>query len=446
MTNRRVHLCLRALSIAGLLETRVGYGIYVAVFRRTVMTTGVPTHSTAQATGGPAGRAALKLAAVLLVAGCLRPALTSVGPVLDLIGADTGLSNTALGVLGALPLFAFAVLSPLVHVPSRRFGAEPVVLWALAALAGGIVMRSLPGIAWLWAGTVVVGGAIAVGNVLLPSIIKRDHPGDLSRVTGIYTAVMTGFAALASGVAVPIAAATGNSWRWSLAVWAGLAVVAVAVWAMRMRVPRAATVAASAAWSAGEKPMWRSAVAWQVTLFMGLQSTTFYLLANWLPAIETAHGVNPSTAGWHLFLFHAVGIISGLAVIAVMGGRTDQRAAGVLVSVPMATAMAGMLWAPGWSPAWAVLAGTSAGSAIVVALALIGLRTSSHLQTAQLSGMALSVGYLLAAIGPSAAGWLADRSGTWTPVLVLVAVLALAQVVVALWAGRDRYTHPETTA
>ncbi len=395
------------------------------------------------------GHAALKLVAVLLVAGCLRPALTSVGPVLDMIGADTGLGTTALGVLGALPLLAFAVLSPLVHVPGQRFGAERVVLWALAALAAGIVVRSLPGAAWLWAGTALVGAAIAVGNVLVPSIVKRDHPGAVSRVTGGYTSVMTGFAALASGVAVPIAVATGDGWRWSLAVWAGPAVVAAAVWALRMRGTRARAAAATAAAAAPdapatrERPVWRSAIAWQVTLFMGLQSTAFYLMVTWLPTIETARGVNAGAAGWYLFLFQAVGIVSGLAVTAVMGRRADQRAVGALVSVPMAAAMAGMLWAPGWSPVWAVIAGISSGGSIVVALALIGLRTRTFLHTAKLSGMAQSVGYLLAATGPIAAGWLADSSGSWTPVLVLIAVLALAQACVALWAGRDRYTHPE---
>ncbi|WP_084516376.1 MFS transporter [Microtetraspora niveoalba] len=395
-----------------------------------------------------AGHPVVKLLAVLLVAGCLRPALTSVGPVLDLVGADTGLGTTALGALGALPLLAFAALSPVVHRPGARFGAERVVLWALVALAAGIAVRSLPGAAWLWAGTAVAGASIAAGNVLVPSIVKRDHPGAVSRVTGLYTAVMTGFAALASGVAVPIA--TGYGWRWSLAVWAAPALLAAAVWTMRTRGPRGprgradvAGAAAPAVSAAPEKPVWRSAVAWQVTFFMGLQSTTFYLMVNWLPTIEIARGVPASTAGWYLFLFQAVGIVSGLAVIAVMGARADQRATGVLVSLPMAAAMAGMVWAPGWSPVWVVVAGIASGSSIVVALALIGLRTRTFSQTAKLSGMAQSVGYLLAAAGPIAAGRLADGSGTWTPVLALIAGIALAQTCVALWAGRDRYTHPE---
>ncbi|WP_084464794.1 CynX/NimT family MFS transporter [Microtetraspora fusca] len=407
------------------------------------------TSATPRTVGDTRGAAhpAVKLLAVLLVAGCLRPALTSVGPVLDLIGADTGLGTTALGALGALPLLAFAALSPFVHGPGSRFGAERVVLWAMVALAAGIAVRSLPGNAWLWCGAAVAGASIAVGNVLVPSIVKRDHPGAVSRVTGVYTSVMTGFAALASGVAVPIAAATGNGWRWSLAVWAVPALLAAGVWALRMRGTRsraaAAGTAAPTVSAVREKPVWRSAVAWQVTFFMGLQSTTFYLLVNWLPTMETARGVPASTAGWYLFLFQAVGIVSGLAVTAVMGARSDQRATGVLVSVPMVAAMAGMLWAPGWSPVWVVLAGISSGSTIVVALALIGLRTRTFAHTAKLSGMAQSVGYLLAAAGPIAAGRLADGTGSWTPVIVLIAGLALAQTYVVLWAGRDRYTHPE---
>ncbi|WP_239089508.1 MFS transporter [Sphaerimonospora thailandensis] len=411
----------------------------------TMSSTSTTPHTTGESRS--AVHPAVKLLAVLLVAGCLRPPLTSVGPVLDLLGADTGLGTAALGALGALPLLAFAVLSPLAHGTSSRFGAERVVLWAMVALAAGIAVRSLPGNAWLWAGTVGVGASIALGNVLVPSIVKRDHPGAISRVTGLYTSVMTGFAALASGVAVPIAAATGSGWRWSLAVWAVPALLAAGVWALRMRGTRSRTASAGTAAPAvatvRETSVWRSAVAWQVTFFLGLQSATFYLLVNWLPTIQTARGVPASTAGWHLFLFQAVGIVSGLAVTVIMGARADQRATGVLMSTPMVAAMAGMLWAPGWSPVWVVLAGISSGSTIVIALALIGLRTRTFAQTAKLSGMAQSVGYLLAAAGPLAAGRLAGGTGSWTLVIVLTAGLALAQACVALWAGRDRYTHPE---
>ncbi|HSF27192.1 MAG TPA: MFS transporter, partial [Actinomycetes bacterium] len=124
-----------------------------------------------------AGIGAAGLVAVLLVAASLRPAITSVGPVLDLIGADTGLSQTALGLLGALPLLAFAVVSPLVPGPQRRLGLERMLLFALVVLAVGTVARSLPTLPALWLGTALIGAAIAVGNVLLPSLIKRDFGG-----------------------------------------------------------------------------------------------------------------------------------------------------------------------------------------------------------------------------------------------------------------------------
>lgn len=384
-------------------------------------------------------RAALALGSVLVVAACLRPALTSVGPVLESIGTTTGLSNSALGLLTALPLLGFAALSPFVHGPAARWGVERVVLAALAVLAVGTVVRSLPALPALWVGTAMIGAAVAFGNVLVPVILRRDHPGRIALFTGVSSSVMNGSAALAAGLTVPVAVAVG-SWRISLGLWAALVALALLVWAARsLWVP--APAPAPSATSAPVEPtgsVWRSATAWQVTAFMGLQSTTYFTLVNWLPTVEASRGVAAQTAGWHLFAFQIAGIVAGLAVTLLMGRGSEQRPACLAVSLAMVVAMAGLVWVPEWGPIWIVLAGASVGSAIVVALSLIALRGRSQGETTRLSGMAQSVGYLLAACGPIAAGTLSQLTGSWDLVLVLVGGLALLQTGVGLWAGRNR--------
>ncbi|MBR8743874.1 MFS transporter [Nocardiopsis sp. MG754419] len=389
-------------------------------------------------------QAVLVLTALFLVAACLRPALTSVGAVLEQIGDTTGLSAPELGLLGALPLLGFAVVSPLVHGPAARWGVDRLVLVAMVVLCAGIVIRSLPPLPALWIGTAMIGASVAVGNVLVPAIIRRDQPSRIPLLTGVNTAVMNSSAALAAGLAVPVSFLLG-SWRPALGVWAGLVAVAVLVWAVRMRrlptpEPMGAVARAS---DAPERSVWASARAWQVTLFMGLQSTTFFTLINWLPTVEASRGVSPTTAGWHLFGFQVAGIVAGLAVTTLMGRRAEQRPACLVVSVAMVVAMVGLVWAPGWGLLWILMAGASTGGAIVVALALIALRGGTHQRTVRLSGMAQSMGYLLAAGGPVAAGALGQAVGAWEPVLLLVGALALAQTGVALFAGRPDRTSAE---
>jgi MFS transporter, CP family, cyanate transporter len=373
---------------------------------------------------------------VLLVAANLRAAITSVGPVVDIIRADTGLSSTALGLLGAVPLLTFAVVSPSVHLLSRRIGAERAVFAALIVLVVGTVIRSLPGHqVSLWLGTVLLGAAIAVGNVLLPAIVKSRFPHNVAVLTSLYTSVMSGVAALASGVSVALAGLGG--WPLALGLWALLGVPALILWIPRLRERETVTTDPAAAAAS----MWTAPMAWYVALFMALQSTSFYLLITWLPSIEADQGVSPSAAGWHLFLFQVVGIVSGLVAGPVIRARADQRAIGAAVSAIMVVAAGGLLFAPGAVLLWAMLAGVSTGGAIVLALSLFGLRTRTAAETSRLSGMAQGVGYLIAAAGPIGVGILHDATGGWTVPLVAEIGVATAQFVVALLAGRDRYTH-----
>ncbi|MFD5830986.1 CynX/NimT family MFS transporter [Lentzea sp. NPDC060358] len=384
----------------------------------------------------PAWWAPVLVASVFLVALNLRPALTSVGPLLPRIGQEAGLGESAQGLLGALPLLAFAAISPLVQHPARRFGLERTLLAALVVLALGMALRSGAGDAGLWAGTAVAGCAIAIGNVLVPTVVKRDYRSNVSMATGVYSACITVGASIASGVAVPLADAAG--WRGALAFWAIPALVVAVLW-----LPRAWTggpVAEPAVAGGPAVSVWRQPAAWLVTAFMGLQSTTFYVLVTWLPTVEISAGVPAGQAGAHLFVYQLVGVGAGLAIPRLMRRGDDVRAAAVTASAPVAAGVAGLLLAPGWSVVWAVVAGLGSGASLVVALTLIGLRGRGQHGTTQLSGMAQSLGYLLAALGPVVAGLLAERTGSWTASLVVVGVLACAQLAAGIAAGRPRST------
>jgi CP family cyanate transporter-like MFS transporter len=245
-------------------------------------------------------------------------------------------------------------------------------------------------------------------------------------------------AALGSGLVVPIAGGTPEGWRLALGVTAGLALLALAWFlpALRRRTTAAAQAAAPA--PAYRSP-WTSALGWQVTLFMGLQSLPFFVFATWLPSIEASHGVEAAASGWHLFWFQVCGMIGSLGITAVLNRLPDQRLVGAGASVLALAAYLGLMLAPGLSLLWAVLLGLACGSSIVLALSLFSLRTRHHQQAAALSGMAQSVGYLLTAAAPIAFGALYDLTGGWTLPLGATAVLMVLMGIFAVLAGRSRY-------
>ncbi|WP_322097553.1 MFS transporter [Nakamurella alba] len=371
---------------------------------------------------------------IFLVALCLRPALTSVGPLLPTIGADLGVGEGTLGGLGTLPLLAFAAVSPLVTRLTSRIGTDRALLLALTVLTVALLARSYTGVPGLWVGTAVIGAAIAVGNVLVPVIVKRDFGGNVSLATGVYSAFMTVSAAVASAVSVPIALAV--DWRFALAVWAALTLVVTLAWLPRALRSRSAPMARPADEHKAPIRLWRRPTAWLVTGVMGLQSTTFYVMVNWLPSIEAARGVSEEAAGVHLFVYIGVGVIGGLVIPLLFRSSGNQVLAGVVASMPMIVGVIGILLAPGLSLLWVVIAGLGSGASLVVALSLISIRGRDQHDATRLSGMAQSLGYLLAAAGPIVAGSLAEATGSWTATLVAVLVAAVLQLGVAIGAGR----------
>ena len=373
----------------------------------------------------------------VLLAANLRPALTSVAPLIGQIRSDTEISNGVAGLLTTLPLLAFSVLSPAAPRLARWFGTERMLLVSMLVLAVGILLRSAGEVATLFLGTAILGAAIAVGNVLLPSLVKREFPERVGLMTSIYSAALGFSAAIAAGASFPIAQQTAIGWQASLALWALLALVAAAAWLPQIRSARRAS--ASTETSQGVSGLWRSPLAWQVTLFMGLQSLAYYVVLTWLPEIlQEVGGMSASLAGWMLALAQVVGIAS-MFLAPVLADRRPSQYGIVLVAVTLAGAgTLGLLVAASTATAlWVVLLGLGQGACFSLALTFFALRAPDSEHSAALSGMAQSMGYLLAMGGPFLFGVLRDVTQAWTVPLVLLFAVAVCLLITGLGAARD---------
>jgi CP family cyanate transporter-like MFS transporter len=373
---------------------------------------------------------------IILIASNLRAPITSVGPVVKNIRQDTGLTNTLTGLLTTLPLLAFALISPFAPRLARRFGMEKTLLGGLVVLGSGILLRAIPSGAALFGGTILVGMGIAIGNVLLPGFVKREFPRQAGIVTGVFIVCMGVGAALGAGLSNPLAAGLG--WRGMLAGWAVLSVIAIVVWLPTLKFSkRAPGVRADSLIpvSPGGN-LWRSGLAWQITLFMGLQSLIFYVIVAWLPEMLTNWGMDTVTAGWMLSLFQLVGLPASFIMPVLAGRSHSQRWLVIITALAMFTGYTGLLlFNTTLLPLWILLGGFGSGATISLALTFFVMRAHNTHQTAELSGMAQSVGYLMAAVGPTLFGFIHDQTGGWSITLFLLIVFTILFLLVGLRAG-----------
>jgi CP family cyanate transporter-like MFS transporter len=375
------------------------------------------------------------IAGILLIAATLRAPITAVGPLIEIIRVDTGISNTLMGMLTAFPLLAFALLSPLAPRLARRLGIEYTLLFGLIALTVGIGLRFLPSVPALYIGTALLGMGIALSNVLLPGLIKKEFPNQPGLMTGVYSMSMNMWAAIASGISLPLANGLGLGWRGSLAVWGVLSAAAFLVWLPQLRNRHRPSV--SRPTSQGN--LWQSSIAWNVTLFMGLQSITFYIVMTWLPEILAQQGMNPTAAGWMLSLMQFVSLPASFLVPIVAGRFRDQR--GMVAIIALFLIAGYLMLLSGMHSLMTmgvVLIGIAGGSAFSLATMFFILRTSSASQAAELSGMAQTIGYLLAAGGPVVIGYVYDATHNWTVPLLILLALALCLLVFGLGAAKNR--------
>jgi MFS transporter, CP family, cyanate transporter len=389
--------------------------------------------------GRPRLRNLLLVLGIVLLAANLRPALTGVAPLIGQIRADTGISNGVAGLLTTLPLLAFGLLSPIAPRVARRFGMERVLLASLLVLAAGILLRWAEAVAALFLGTVVLGSAIAVANVLLPSLVKREFPGRAGLMTSVYSTSLGISAAFAAGVSVPLAQLAGIGWRGALAVWAVPALLAGVAWLPQLG-RNDDPENPSARSSIGVGDLWRSPLAWQVTLFMGLQSLAYYVTLTWLPEILQAEGMGAARAGWMLGLSQAVAIVTMFLAPMIAERRPSQRGIVVLAVGTSGVGALGLLVAGSTaSTLWVVLLGLGQGASFSLALTFFALRSPDPGHAAALSGMAQSVGYLLSAGGPFLFGVLRDATGAWKVPLALLLTVTVCMMIAGVGASRDAH-------
>lgn len=379
-------------------------------------------------------RPALLIAGLLLIGTNLRAPITGVAPILETLQSVFTLSPTQAGLLTTLPLLAFGVISPFAAIFAKEYGLERSLFGALLLIMAGVILRSV-GPAWcLFLGTAIIGAGIAVSNVLLPSLVKRDFPAKVPIITGICAITMGAAAALASATAVPLGSAFG--WQITLGATIIFPLLGTIIWSSQLGAHTSPAKGTAAPPHGG--PVWHSALAWQVSLFMGIGSLLYYVLVAWLPAILTSAGLSPAAAGSLHGVMQLASALPGLLLAPIVSRMKDQKLVAATMGILMSVALLGFCAAPTWATLWAFCFGLGAGGGVLLAMIFMGLRANNAHQAASLSGMVQCVGYLLAACGPILAGKLHDFTGNWSAMLYIGMGLAMLMACFGLLAGRSR--------
>ncbi|HMI27774.1 MAG TPA: MFS transporter [Streptosporangiaceae bacterium] len=392
--------------------------------------------------GGPRRRYEITLLVVAVAAAGLnlRTAITSLPPLFPDLQARLHLSSAELSLLAATPVICFGVVSAFTAWLNRRYGEEMILLVALVLLTAGLLLRGVAPEVMLFPGTVLAASAIAVLNVLLSSMAKRRWPERAGLLIGIYLTMLSAGAILSSLLSVPLYDSSGSV-QLALGVWAVPAALAVLLWLPQLRYRTVGRAPAAADGTiaparAGVK-VYRFALTWQVTAFMGLQSLLYYAALSWLPTIFQDRGDSAVTAGNLLALMGVGNLATSLIVPVLAHRRPSQRGLVVPSLIGTAAGLAGSLWAPlGSAPFWVLVLGVSQGSCLGLAIFFMLARAPDAGVAASLSAFAQSVGYLVASAGPLVVGLLHSATGSWNLPLVLLLVLCAAELAAGLLAGR----------
>ncbi|MFB8088836.1 CynX/NimT family MFS transporter [Streptomyces sp. NPDC055992] len=417
-----------------------------------------PGTPVASRTGAPAPRTgpaswAPRLVAIglVLTALNLRPAITSLGALLEEVRDGLHMSGSVAGVLTSVPPLCFAVFGVMAPRLARRFGPGAVVCAGMVAITAGLVIRPLVGgTAGFLAASALALMGIAVSNVLMPVIVKRWFPDRVGSMTGLYSMALALGTSLAAAVTVPMTDAMGGSWKAGLGIWAVLAAAAILPWIPLVRDRAAAREPSSGARTDTARPqapelrITRSRTAWALACFFGLQATAAYITMGWMPQIFRDAGVSAGTAGVLLALTMAMGVPLAFVIPRVAARMRTQGPIVVFLGACGLTGYAGLYLAPsGGAWAWALLLGIS-NCAFPLALTMIGMRARSGAGVVRLSAFAQSTGYLISIPGPLLVGVLYQHSGGWGLPIALMAALMVPQMVMGVLAGRDRTIEDES--
>src|SRR5689334_602497 len=384
---------------------------------------------------------ALLVAAVAAAGFNLRTAITSLPPLFPDLQDQLHLSSATLSLLAATPVICFGVVSAFAAWLNRRYGEERILLAALILIAAGLLLRgAAPGI-MLFPGTVLAASAIAVLNVLLSSMVKRRWPERAGLLIGIYLTALSIGAIFSSLLSVPLYRSSGGSVPLTLGIWAAPAALAALLWLPQLRYRPHATAPAAHPHARGVAParlrVYRYALTWQVTAFMGLQSLLYYSALSWLPTIFQDRGASAVTAGNLLALMGAGNLATSLVVPLLAQRLPSQRALVIPSLIGTAAGLAGSLWAPlSSAPFWVLILGFSQGSCLGLAIFFMLARAPDAGVAASLSAFSQSAGYLAAAAGPLVVGLLHTATGSWNIPVAVLLILGAAELATGLLAAR----------
>lgn len=407
-----------------------------------------PRRARARLAGG-----ALLVTGIVVLALNLRAMVTGLPPVFPEVQAVLHISSASLAVLAALPALCFGVFSGSAAPLSRRYGEERVLCAALVLVVAGLIARGLAPAVLLFPGTIIAGAGIALMNVLLPSLVKRRMPERAGLLIGLYLLALAVGAVIAAGLAVPVYNAVGGgltATRLTLSLWAGPAVIAIFIWApqLRYRTPpegsarqggQAAGQPAMPGTRVGALAMRRYPLAWQVTLFMGLQSLSYYATLSWFPTMFRDRGTSAAYAGTLLALMNVGNGVTALLIPVLAQRFADQRRLAALATAATAAGLVGAGFGPsGLAPGFVVLLGLGQGATLGLGIYYTMARAPDPVIAASLSAFAQAIGYLLASTGPLLIGFLHTATGGWSvPISALLGV-AVLQLITGWLAGRAK--------
>ncbi|WP_419993817.1 CynX/NimT family MFS transporter [Streptomyces boninensis] len=388
----------------------------------------------------------IMVTALLLAAVNLRPAISSLGAMMEEVRDGVGMNGTVAGLLTSMPAVCFAIFGSLAPRLARRFGPAKVVCGGMVAIAVGLAVRPLLGnTAGFLAASAIALAGIAVSNVLLPAIVKRWFPDRVGPMTGLYSMGLALGTSAAAAATVPIADTFGGSWRVGLGAWALVAAVAVLPWAGVLRGDRKASGGVQQTTQSDAQPirLTRSPTAWALGVFFGFQATAAYVTLGWLPQIYRDAGLSAGTAGVLLAVVMGLGVPLAFVLPRVAERLSHQGPIAVVMGLCGLVGYGGLwLWPHGGAWVWALLLAVSNCSFPLV-LTLIGMRSRTGAGVVKLSAFAQSTGYVISIPGPLVVGGLYSATGGWGAPLALMAALMVIQIAVGVVAGRDRMVEDE---
>lgn len=368
---------------------------------------------------------------LLLLAANLRTPITAIGPLYSHLAKVLHASTASIGLVASIPLLIFALFSPLAAKLAQRIGLKNALSWALLVIIFGLLVRVSGSLSSLYIGTLVCAIGIAIANVLLPSWVKENfNRNQLGTVTALYAMMMGVAGSIFTALAVPLE--QWGNWQVALLSPAIIAIIALLVWLPAPTPKQSVKIT-----KRSSSKLWRSKLAWAVTIYMALNSLSFYVIVNWLPAMLSASGYSHSQAGFLDGVMQLISALVGLTM-AIMLKRYSLKSLTVSHALLQIVAIGGLIFYPQWALLWCAMIGYSAGGVFIIALTFMSVCSHDSQEATQLSAMAQTFGYLVACIGPTIAGWAHQLSGNWLSVQIGYIIITILLAYSGYWVSRHQ--------